>query len=222
MFNWSKRSAGPLRRSPISEPGVRPADMEVLRAKLGDALAESVLDYLIDRGCTLVLSRPRKSKFGDFRAGPSGYRISVNKDLNPFRFALTLFHELAHLQVYGIHKGKVQPHGEEWKQAYRELLDSYSVETLFARDPELLAVYRAERSHPRAQAGLHGLKEEVLGQFDPPDDRCMLSELVEGQRFVFRGKEYIKLKSQRSRALCVRTQDNRRYTISLAARVDIC
>ena len=221
MFNWSKRSAEPSRRSQISEPGIRSGDLERVQAKLGDRLAESVHLYLVHNRCRLILSRPRKSKFGDFRALQGTFSISVNRDLNPYRFALTLFHELAHLHTYSQFKGKVHPHGPEWKASYREMLDSYGVEQLFQRDPELHAVYQEERNNPRAQAGLHGIKEEVLGRFDPPDHRSTLLELPEGQRFTFRGKEYIKLKEQRSRALCIRTQDQRKYTISLSARVEI-
>ena len=47
----------------------------------------------------IAISRPRKSKLGDFRPPRLGQiaRITMNADLGPFQFLTTLTHEIAHL-----------------------------------------------------------------------------------------------------------------------------
>ncbi len=47
------------------------------------------------------LAAPRKSKWGDFRwqAGQPS-QISINRDLSPEAFLITLLHEFAHAQVH--------------------------------------------------------------------------------------------------------------------------
>ena len=86
--------------------------------------------YILKRSYSLVkpiiedfkgiikLSKPRKSKLGDFRAQKNGETsISINNDLKPDPFLFTLLHEIAHYHVYRLdtkiakaHKLKVTGH----------------------------------------------------------------------------------------------------------------
>ena len=50
----------------------------------------------------LKITRPRKSKLGDFRPPKPGKRssITMNEDLGPYQFLTTFVHELAHLIIW--------------------------------------------------------------------------------------------------------------------------
>ena len=71
---------------------------------------------------TLKIVNQRQTKHGDFRKLPNGrFQITVNNNLNPFQFLLTLVHEIAH-HVTHQKFGRVQPHGKEWKAVFQHLM----------------------------------------------------------------------------------------------------
>jgi len=61
--------------------------------------ASKLVDELIQKHpFELKIKNNRKTKHGDFRTAPNGIlKISINKDLNKYRFLITLIHEIAHL-----------------------------------------------------------------------------------------------------------------------------
>jgi Zn-dependent peptidase ImmA (M78 family) len=94
---------------------------EVPMSRLQDYLPpgtyEPVLDYLRQFKVHLTVARERKSILGDYRhrTHHSNHRISVNGNLNPYAFLITLLHELAHLLTFEQFGNKVMAHGQEWK-----------------------------------------------------------------------------------------------------------
>ena len=81
------------------------------------------IQFLIDtHNFTLKIVNQRQTKHGDFRKLPNGrFQITVNNNLNPYQFLLTLVHEIAHHvthQKFGI----VQAHGKEWKTVFQHLM----------------------------------------------------------------------------------------------------
>ena len=69
--------------------------------------------WLNDSTCRLVVKGPRKTKRGDFRPGQRGQvpTLTINVDLKPLQFLLTLTHEIAHLLVWQNCGHLRQPHG---------------------------------------------------------------------------------------------------------------
>ena len=64
----------------------------------------------------------RHTKHGDFRKLANGtFQISINNNLNPYQFLLTLVHEIAHYVTFKEY-GRVQPHGSEWKSTFQRLM----------------------------------------------------------------------------------------------------
>ena len=63
---------------------------------------EPVLEYLQHYKVHLTVTRERKTILGDYRhqTHHANHRISVNGNLNPFSFLVTLLHELAHLLTF--------------------------------------------------------------------------------------------------------------------------
>ena len=81
-----------------------------------------LVEYLIiEHKINLKIVSERQTKHGDFRRLPNGHmQITVNNNLNPYQFLLTLIHEIAHHVTYQKF-GRVQPHGKEWKTVFQHL-----------------------------------------------------------------------------------------------------
>ena len=82
-----------------------------------------LVEYLIiEHKINLKIVSERQTKHGDFRRLPNGHmQITVNNNLNPYQFLLTLIHEIAHHVTYQKF-GRVQPHGKEWKTVFQHLM----------------------------------------------------------------------------------------------------
>ena len=94
--------------------------LEYLEKHLPTLKAVAIIDYTARHNCTLRITRPRKTKRGDFRQLGIKQSISINQDSNSFRFLFTLIHELAHLETFIQHKNQVKPHGVEWKSNFKK------------------------------------------------------------------------------------------------------
>ena len=71
---------------------------------------------------------------GDFKIHKGQLVISINNNLNPYSFLITLTHELAHAFVYRNYKNTRDPHGKKWQlmfnvttQANVATADNFSV-----------------------------------------------------------------------------------------------
>src|SRR5690606_25655660 len=114
------------------------APIDHLQKYLPTGTYEIVLNFLSEYHVHLTIARERTSILGDYRHRTNGsnHRISVNGNLNPFAFLITLIHELAHLLTYEKYGNKVFSHGKEWKQVYGFLLDQFLKNKTFPADIE--------------------------------------------------------------------------------------
>ena len=53
--------------------------------------------------------------------GNGDYQITINNDLNKYRFLITLIHEMAHLVTFK-DMPRSKPHGKEWKINFQRLM----------------------------------------------------------------------------------------------------
>lgn len=95
-----------------------------------------ICSYLAEKNAVLKISKSRKTKYGDFRAEHKGKAntITINHDLNSFAFLITLVHEMAHLECWINHKNKAKPHGSEWKDCFKQLMQPYFFNKIFPSD----------------------------------------------------------------------------------------
>ena len=193
--------------------------LEYLEKHLPNHKASSIVQYLAEAKCELKITKPRKTKRGDFRQSGNNLSISINHDTNSFRFLFTLVHEIAHLKTFLDNGNKVKPHGMEWKQNFQELFYELKMEEEFAKDQGLLLVVMNELKAPKACSGVN---LDVEKAFTPYDDvsGIYLDELPLGETFVFRGHRYQKLETRRTRVMCLNLTNKRKYTINKAALVE--
>ena len=172
-------------------------------------LARFVPHSALDHVCELIennpfhlnVSAPRLTKLGDFRVSKTGlHRISVNGDLNPFSFLITLIHEIAHLRTWDVYGQKVMPHGAEWKQEFQCLLNPLLDINVFPVDVD--KVLRQYISKPTASSCTYLPLQRILQGYDSKVN-FTVEQLQTGQQFTFRSKQYIRGEKKRTRYKCM-------------------
>ena len=86
--------------------------------------AKSLIQDLINKDNLVVkIKEERKTRHGDYRMLSNGkHKITINSNLNPYRFLITLIHEIAHLEAYQKYGRFIKPHGKEWKTTFQHLI----------------------------------------------------------------------------------------------------
>ncbi|MCB0399551.1 MAG: SprT-like domain-containing protein, partial [Winogradskyella sp.] len=75
-----------------------------------------VITLLAKDNLVVKVKQERKTKHGDYRQLPNGkHQITVNANLNAYRFLITLVHEIAHFEAFTKYGRFIKPHGKEWK-----------------------------------------------------------------------------------------------------------
>ena len=158
---------------------------------------------------------------GDFtsKRSKSHPRITLNNDLNPYLFLTTYIHEVAHLHVF-LHFGhKVDPHGEEWKQKFTDLLIPLLWDHIYPE--EILHQLRRHMINPKASSFADTKLTEAFRQFDNNKSHAaVLSQLPEGSIFLLQGKYFKKGKLRRTRVLCRELKSKRDYLVPADALVN--
>ena len=96
--------------------------IEILAKYLPEAAVDRVDELLDIHHFQLIIVSKRKTKHGDFRRLSNGdYQITINNDLNKYRFLITLIHEMAHLVTFK-DMPRSKPHGKEWKINFQRLM----------------------------------------------------------------------------------------------------
>lgn len=142
---------------------------------------DDVVQYLTHYKVHLTITRKRISVLGDYRHPIPGknHRISVNGNLNPYSFLVTLLHELAHLVAYEKYRNRIQPHGREWKKEFGEILSHFISKNIFP--PDVKIALRESLHNPAASSCGDEKLLRALKNHDRPNSRTILVEQVHEQ-----------------------------------------
>jgi SprT protein len=187
---------------------------EVLQDYIPEASVSSVLEFLSTSNVQLKITKSRSTKLGDYRPPIRSkyHKISINHDLNKYHFLVTLIHEFAHLDSWEKHHRKVKPHGKEWKQSFRDLMDPYLNETVFPED--ILIVLHKFLKNPTSSSVDTELTKKMR-EYDTGKKYFTLEELSDESLFkIHNGVIFKKLERIRKRYKCKRMDNNRIYLIS--------
>jgi len=174
------------------------------------------------RNFKLKITKKRTTKFGDFKLDQQhkNPQISVNGDLNPYAFLLTLTHEFAHLLVWKNNQHKVKAHGEEWKNEFKLLMNVLLQKNVFPEDIALALTKHMINPPASSARDIHLIK--ALKQYDAPSNTLHLSEIPEGSSFTINHKKiFIKGEKQRTRFLCEEINSKKQYLIHGIAEVEL-
>lgn len=181
---------------------------EVSWNKLADFIPEGCLDdvlhYLHLHKVHFTIKRERASLLGDYRYAHNGkaHRITVNGNLNPYSFLITLLHELAHLFSFEKHGNRVAPHGKEWKTEFAAILSTFISKKVFPQDIEIALMETIK--NPAASSCGDDRLLRVLHRYDAkPENACLVEQLKENDLFSIRGgRTFRKFERIRTRYKC--------------------
>lgn len=179
---------------------------------------DPVMEYLKRYGVHLTITRARRSVLGDYRHRyqHQPHRISVNGNLNPYAFLITLLHELAHLLTYERYGNRVSAHGREWKTCFADLLKVFLVNRSFP-EPLEIELQRTIRNPAASSCAEVGLIR-ILRQYDSPEkkeNRVLVEELSKMAEFSTPDGRHFRVdKKMRKRFLCTEQKTGKQYLFS--------
>lgn len=194
---------------------------QILSKYIPPASVATIANWLIEKKIYLKITRRRSSKFGDYMYPQlgKGHTISINGDLSSYAFLITLIHELAHLNVWERYQHEVAPHGNEWKEAYRYLMNFFLGKDIFPEDLETaIVVYLTQtKSSTCYDTGLM----KALRKYSAVSHETFLVENLE-KNALFKtenGRVFKKIKKIRKRYHCIEIKTNRIYLFNPVAEV---
>ena len=166
------------------------------------------------------ITTPRKTRLGSFKGVRMGARpvIQINSDLGPYTFLLVFLHELAHLVVMKKFGRKAKPHGDEWKNAYRNLVIPFIDGQIFP------AVLTAElhRYFIKTPATFHRDTRLIntLSSLEGGKAMVTVNDVPLNSTFtLMSGREFVKLEKLRTRYKCFCPKTRKYYLVPRSAQV---
>lgn len=196
--------------------------LAVLEKYLPGGTARAITDLIVEYRIHLHIKRDRRSKAGDYRApipDDPRHRISINYNLNPYAFLITLVHELAHRTAFEKYGRTSSPHGKGWKLEFQRLMQPFLNNGTFP--PDLLPAVRNYMSNPMASSGSDMDLVKALRNYDTRSTgMCLLEELPAGSLFTL-GDDRIFRKGelQRKRYMCNCVTNRKNYLVHAIAEV---
>lgn len=186
-------------------------------------LPQNTLKYLkiwfSDYYIHIKVTRNRNSKLGDYRKLPdNSHEITVNSTLTPQLFFFVLTHELAHLIAFEKYGRRISPHGNEWKETFRNML----LESLEIYDEELKPIIIKFSKSPKAN---FMASPDLVRYFytEKQDDTLhFIEELKKGEFFIYRNEKYLLEGLVKKNYLCKNLATGRKYSFKPLARVEKC
>ena len=193
--------------------------MQVLQNYITEK-AIPLVEYLIkEYRINLKIVSQRQTKHGDFRTFANGRtQITVNNNLNPEQFLLTLVHEIAHHVTYKKF-GRVQPHGKEWKTVFQHLMLPFLQPDIYPKSilPHLANYLKNPKASTDSDVNLSlALKGGVA-----EDGKTFIFEIPYGSVFEFKNTLYKRQTKRRTRYECLNLSNKRVYLFSKHAEVKL-
>lgn len=183
--------------------------------------APIISEWINDTACRFKVTRSRASKLGDYRAPFKNepHQITINHDLNPYSFLITTVHEFAHLKTWQQHKNKVKPHGKEWKNNFKSLMDAFLKLNLFPEDITLALVKYMD--NPAASSCTDLTLYKVLKSYDKSEFETVTIDTIEFNSYfsIKNGRVFQKLERLRKRYKCLEVKTQRIYLFHPIAEV---
>ena len=194
---------------------------DVLAQYMPPAAAPIIAKWIDYFQCEFKISKNRTTKLGDYRHPfkEKGHKISVNNDLNPYSFLVTSVHEFAHLLTWNDHKNKVKPHGDEWKNNFKRMMNPFFEIQVFPTDIHHIISQYLNNPAASSCSDLH-LARALKKYDDNKTDTLHLEQLPVNTIFRIKdGRRFTRGERIRKRYRCVCLDDKRIYLFNPLAEV---
>jgi len=194
---------------------------EILEKYLPSHSVVAVFSLIEENGIHLKIVNERVTRHGDYRRMPDGvHQITVNSNLNKFRFLITLVHEISHLVAFERFGGAILPHGKEWKLTFQQLMLPFIRPEIFPS--QLLPLIANHFKNPKASGDTDAHLSVALKRFDPENDNNYIFEVPNGGVFrIYNGKIFKKGVKRRKRYECLEMATGKIYLFQPNAEVEL-
>jgi len=192
-----------------------------LKDFIPNAASLKISDLLANDNLIVKIKNERKTKHGDYRPLPNGkHQITVNSNLNKYRFLITLVHEVAHYEAYRNFGREIKPHGMEWKRTFQHLMLPFLNPGIFPNS--LLPLLANHFKNPKASSDTDIKLALALKQFDAPNDKTYIFEVPFGSDFkLYNGRVFKRGDRRRKRYECIEVKTGRLYLFNPNAEVEL-
>lgn len=194
---------------------------DILQGYIPEQAMVQVLNLLKHDNLTVTIKKERKTRHGDYMRLPNGkHQITVNSNLNHYRFLMTLIHEIAHFEAYKTYGRFIKPHGKEWKNTFQHLMLPFLNPTIFPN--ELLPLLAKYFKNPKASSDTDAMLSFALKQFDDILDKTYIFEIPIGSTFkIYNGKVFKKANKRVKRYECIEVKTGKLYLFNPNAEVEL-
>lgn len=170
----------------------------------------------------LKIVNERQTRHGDYRKGLSGkHEITVNSNLNKYRFIITLIHEIAHLVAFEKFGRNIKPHGQEWKYTFQRLMIPFIRPEIFPN--QILPLLARHFKNPTASSDTDAHLARALKLFDERvADVNFVSEVPNGSIFrIKNGRIFQKQGLRVKRYSCLEVNSGRIFLFNANAEIEL-
>ena len=195
---------------------------EVLLKYLPEHAVEPVFELIKTNSVHLKIVNERQTRHGDYRKHPTGkHQITVNANLNKYRFLITLVHEIAHLAAFEKYGRMIKPHGNEWKITFQRLMVPFIRPEIFPNS--VLPLVANHFRNPSASSDTDARLAFALKQFyERKPDIHFIHEVPSGSFFRIKNGRVFQKKGLRvKRYECLEVQTGKLYLFNANAEVEI-
>ncbi len=195
---------------------------EVLLKYLPEHAVEPCFELIKVNRVHLKIVNERQTRHGDYRKGLSGkHEITVNANLNKYRFLITLIHEIAHLIAFEKFGRAIKPHGDEWKVTFQRLMIPLIRPEIFPHS--VLPLVANHFKNPTASSDTDAKLAYALKQFDErKPDVYYIHEVPSGSMFrIKNGRVFQKKGLRTKRYECIEVQTGRLFLFNANAEVEL-
>lgn len=196
---------------------------EVLKKYVPHSSISLLIPLLRKYPLQLKISKPRKTKFGDYRfpKGDGRHRISVNHNLNPYAFLITLIHELAHLEAFVKFGKQIKPHGIEWQETFRLLAYPFLEHNIFPTTLQQSFIQSLNRGHATSCTDM-SLYRALQAYNTNSNTITRVEDIPLGSLFCINNKTVFKKGPRlRKRYKCVNLTNGKEYMVHPLAEITL-
>ena len=187
-----------------------------------DHAVKPVFEMIVENQVHLKIVNERQTRHGDYRKALNGkHEITVNANLNKYRFLITLVHEISHLVAFEKFGRNIKPHGQEWKFTFQRLMIPYIRPEIFPH--QLLPLIANHFKNPTASSDTDARLAFALKQFDErKPDVHYIHEVPSGSFFrIKNGRIFQKIGLRVKRYECKEIKSGRLFLFNANAEVEI-
>ncbi len=195
---------------------------EVLQKYLPEQSVHFCFELIKSNNVHLKIVNERQTRHGDYRRAIGGkHEITVNANLNKYRFLITLVHEISHLVAYEKYGRFIKPHGNEWKITFQRLMVPFICPEIFPHS--VLSLVANHFRNPTASSDTDARLAYALKQFDErKPDVNFIHEVPSGSMFrIKNGRIFKKIGLRVKRYECLEVKTGRLFLFNANAEVEI-